>query len=198
MYGNNQSWNAADPALNGPWDSLFVEYGITWLKHFRGYTNDQLMTLPRVTTETGWDSVSDIGGEKAQATVLVNPFLSPFKRGWRYTFIYHMRDGEGGSDHQGLFNWDSTPKLAATFIHNLTTILADDRPVTSPGRLNYGIAEQPPTVHDLLLQKSNGVFELAIWDEKVKGSDNVTLNLGRIHAKVNVYDVSTGTKPCEF
>ena len=197
LYGNNQAWGAADPTLNGPWDSLFVEYGITWLKHFRGYTDDQLMTLPRVTTETGWDSVSDIGGEKTQAAVLVNTYLSQFKRGWRYTFIYHMRDGEGGSDHQGLFNSNSTPKLAATFIHNLTTILADDGPVASPGRLNYGIADQPPTVHDLLLQKSSGVFELAIWDENAKGSDNVTLQLGGSHAKVNVYDISMGIRPVQ-
>jgi hypothetical protein len=195
MYVNNQAWNAADPTLNGPWDGLFVEYGITWLRHFKGYGSDQLLALPRVTTETGWDSVADIGGEPTQGKILVNTYLAQFKRGWRYTFIYHLRDGEGGGDHQGLFNSDSTPKLAATFIHNLTTILADTRPNASPGRLDYSIQNQPATVHDLLIQKSNGAFEIVLWDENVRTSDNITLKLGGSHAKVNIYDVTVGADP---
>ena len=55
IYVDNQAWNAADPTLNGPWDGLFGGYGITWRHHFRGYSKEQLLTLPRVTTETGWD-----------------------------------------------------------------------------------------------------------------------------------------------
>jgi hypothetical protein len=197
MYVDNQAWNAADPTLNGAWDGLFGEYGITWRYHFKGYANDDLLALPRVTTETGWDSVSGIGGERTQGTVLVNTYLAQFKRGWRYTFIYQLRDGEGGSGNQGLFHSDSTPKLAATYIHNLTAILADNIPVASPGSLKYSISEQPATVHDLLLQKSNGIFELVIWDEKVKGNDDVKVNLGRPFATVNIYDITVGTRPTQ-
>jgi hypothetical protein len=195
IYVDNQAWKAADPILNGPWDGLFGEYGLTWRRHFRGYNNDQLQTLPRVTTETGWDSVSDIGGEPTQGKVLLNTYLAQFKRGWRYTFLYHLRDGEGGTDHQGLFNADSTPKLAATYIHNLTTILADTRPVPSPGSLSYSITNQPSTVHDLLIQKSSGIFELVLWDENVSGSDTIAVTLGSTHATVNIYDVTVGTEP---
>jgi hypothetical protein len=197
IYIDNQAWNASDPTLDGPWDSLYVEYGVTWRRHFNGYTNEQLMALPRVTTETGWDSVAGIGGEKTQGIVLVNTYLAAFKRGWRYTFIYQLRDGEGGSGNQGLFHLDSTPKLAATYIHNLTKILADSSQIASPGHLEYSITNQTATVHDLLLQKSDGVFELALWDENVRGSDHVALNLGRAHAKVNVYDVTVGTSPTQ-
>ena len=164
---------------------------------FSGLLKEQLLTLPRVTTETGWDSVSDIGGERTQGTVLVNTYLAQFKRGWRYTFIYQLRDGEGGNGNQGLFNSNSTPKLAATYIHNLTTILADKTPVASPGSLNYSIIDEPATVHDLLIQKSNGTFELVVWDENVRGSDNVRVNLGRTYAAVNVYDVTVGTSPMQ-
>jgi hypothetical protein len=195
MYIDNQAWNAADPALSGPWDGLVGEYGVTWRNHFQGYTSEQLLTLPRVTTETGWGSVAGIGGERTQGTILVNTYLAQFKRGWRYTFIYQLRDGEGGNDDLGLFNSNSTPKLAATYIHNLTTILADRAPVASPGYLNYSIASQPATVHDLLLQKSGGAFELVVWDENVKGSDHITVNLGGTHAKINVYDVTVGANP---
>ena len=83
----------------------------------------------------------------------MNTYLAQFKRGWRYTFIYQLRDGEGGNDNLGLFNSNSTPKLAATYIHNLTSILADQIPVGSPGILNYSIIDEPATVHDLLIQK---------------------------------------------
>jgi hypothetical protein len=194
---DNQAWNAADPILNGPWDGLFGNYGVTWRHHYRGYSNEELLTLPRVTTETGWDSVSDIGGERTQGTVLVNTYLAQFKRGWRYTFIYQLRDGEGGNGNQGLFNSNSTPKLAATYIHNLTTILTDMVPLASPSSLNYSIVDAPPTVHDLLIQKSNGLFELVVWDENTRINDNVRVNLGRTFGAVNIYDVAVGTAPTQ-
>jgi hypothetical protein len=198
IYIDNQAWNAADPTLNGPWDGLFVEYGITWRGHFQGYSKLQLSTLPRVTTETGWDTMKDIGGEKTQGTVLINTYLAQFKRGWRYTFIYQLRDGEGGDGNQGIFNSNSTPKLAATYIHNLTAILADNRPIPLPGMLNYSIIDQPATVHDLLVQKSDGTFELIIWNENVRGSDEVTINFDRVFATIKVYDVSIGTRPTKL
>ena len=125
----------------------------------------------------------------------MNAYLAQFKRGWRYTFIYQLRDGEGGGGNQGLFNSNSTPKLAATYIHNLTTILADTVPIASPGSLNYSVINEPATVHDLLIQKSNRTFELVIWDENVRNSDSVKLNLGRFFATVNIYDVTLGTTP---
>jgi hypothetical protein len=109
------------------WDGLYGAYGRTWKQHFRGYSNDQLQTLPRVTTETGWDAASP-AEEKIQGTVLVNTYLAEFKRGWRYSFIYKLGEGEGGGGNQGLFHQDWTPKLAATYIHNLTSILADNVP----------------------------------------------------------------------
>jgi hypothetical protein len=198
-YIDNQAWQAADPTLNGRWDGLYVEYGTTWKGGFKGYSDEELQTLPRVTTETGWDSVGGVGGEKVQGAVLVNTYLAQFKRGWRYTFIYELGDGEGGSGNQGLYRKDWTPKPVADYIHNLTTILADKAPgarsVAHPGALNYSIANQPETVHDLLLQKRDGVFYLVVWDEKAGGADNVTVDLGKPGAEVRVYDVTAGTRP---
>ena len=141
--------------------------------------------------------MAGIGGERTQGTVLVNTYLAQFKRGWRYTFIYQLRDGEGGNGNQGLFNANSTPKLAATYIHNLTTILSDKIPAASLGSLSYSIVDEPATVHDLLIQKSRGTFELVVWDENVRGSDNVRINLGRTYSSVNIYDVTAGTSPIQ-
>ena len=59
----------------------------------------------------------------------------------------------------------------------------------SPGSLNYSIPAEPTTVHDLLMQKSG------VWDERVPGTvtDNLTVNLGKPHASVNIYDPTIGT-----
>ncbi|PZR88612.1 MAG: hypothetical protein DLM68_07175 [Hyphomicrobiales bacterium] len=121
-----------------------------------------------VTTETGWGT----GGahpltEVQQGKLFLNLYLAQFKRGWRYTFIYEMRDYEGGdTDGTGIYHKDSTPKISATYIHNFTTILADTISKAT-GSLNYSIPSESATVHDLLMQKSDGTFYLAVWDERV-------------------------------
>jgi hypothetical protein len=196
-YRDNQAWGAADPTLNACWDGLFVEYGHTWKGGYTGYTDAQLKTLPRVSTETGWDSVSDPGGEDVQGKVLVNTYLAQFARGWRYTFIYELRDGEGGTGSQGLFHEDWSPKLAAIYIHNLTSILADKSPLLHHDRLLYSINDQTMTIHDLLLEKSNGTLELVVWGERVAGTSNVTIHFDAPHPIVNIYDVNRGVTPIQ-
>lgn len=194
-YINNQAWHAADPALSGCWDGMVGEYSLTWAKHYPGYSLGDLPHVPRVTTETGWDSSSDPGGEDVQGKVLVNTYLAQFARGWRYTFVYELHDNEGGVGKQGVYRDDWSPKPAATYIHNLTRILADDRPVKPAGTLDYTIGNKPPTVHELLLQKSTGAFALVVWGEQVEGSSDVVVNLGRKYPQVNIYDVTAGTAP---
>jgi hypothetical protein len=194
-YIDNMPWSAADPILNGPWDGLYAEYGRTWRGGFLGYSQAELQTLPRVTTETGWDSRSDKGGETVQAKILSNVYLAQFARGWRYTFIYQLVDAEGSVDNDGLYRKDHSPKPAADYIHALTTILADKGAIGTPGSLDYTIANQPGTVHDLLLQKANGTFALVIWGEQTRGSNNVTVQLGGKVAMVRVYDISRGAAP---
>jgi hypothetical protein len=198
QYIDNVAWQAAEPKLNGCWDGMWGEYHRTWLGGFPGSAVSQLPSVPRVTTETGWDSVTDPGGEDIQGKVLSNLYLDQFAEGWSYTFIYELGDGEGGSGNQGLFHSDWTPKLSATYIHNLTTILSDPGPSIPPGTLTYSIPSEPDTVHDMLMQKSNGVFELAVWGEQVSGSNNVTVRFGgNTVSTVNVYDVTLGATPIQ-
>ncbi len=192
-YGDNQAWNAADPILNARWDGLYGNNGLTWHRHYDGYTNRQLPGLPRVTTETGWDTTANPGGDRTQGTVLTNTYLAQFKRGWAYTFVYEMRDGEGSSGHQGLYS-GSTPKLAATYLHNLTSILSG-RPGRGAGRLAYTIVRKPGTVHDLLLGRP-GRLDLVVWDERVHGEDKVSVDFGRAR-HVKLYDITQGTSPVQ-
>ena len=130
-----------------------------------------------------------------QGVVLVNTYLAQFKRGWTYTFIYELVDEQGSTGDQGLYHTDFSPKLSATYIHDMTSILADTKTLAAPGRLDYAIAGEPATVHDLLLQKSSGTFELVVWDERATATDTVTVSLGKMRTTVNLYDVTTGTTP---
>ncbi len=193
---DNKTWKAAEPTSACKVDGLHGEYGVTWARHYAGYPESQLKTLPRVTTETG----STIDGpvtEDIHALNLLTLYLDQFKRGWSYTSMYLLRDrvDEGGNQQFGFYKPDYTPRKAAVYLHNLTTILADTGSVRTPGQLNYSIPDQPETVHDLLLEKSNGRFALVVWDERINGGiDKITVDLGGPHKTVAIYDPTVGTK----
>jgi len=195
---DNRTWNAADPTSACKVDGLYGNYGTTWARKFRGYPEADLLTLPRVTTETG----CTIGGpvtEDIHALNLMSMYLDQFKRGWSHTAVYLLRDrtDEGGNQKFGFYRPDYAPRKAATYLHNLTTILADRGTLREPGKLKYSIPEKPDTVHDLLLQNSDGTFHLVVWGERVRGEDRVTVQLGGARAPVRVYDPTVGTEPVQ-
>jgi hypothetical protein len=194
QYTDNQAWNAADPILNARWDGFYGNHGLTWRKRYSGYTDTQLPAVPRVTTETGWDTTANPGGQHTQGAVLTNTYLAQFKRGWTYTFVYELRDGEGSTGDQGLYH-GTTPKLAATYLHNMTTVLSDNQKVKKLGSVAYAIPNAPATVHSLLLQKSNGRFQIVVWGERVDGSDVVTMRMGAPRKRVEIYDITSGIAP---
>jgi hypothetical protein len=195
---DNKTWNAADPTSACKVDGLYGEYGSTWAHHYPGYSGADLLTLPRVTTETG----TTVGGavtEEIQALNLMSMYLDQFKRGWSYTGVYLLRDrvDEGGNQKFGFYKPDYTPRKAAVYLHNLTTILADRGSLDRPGKLDYTIPLEPATTHDLLLQRSDGAFQLVVWNERIKGSDDISVDLGRAWPSVKVYDPTIGTTPTQ-
>lgn len=91
-----------------------------------------------------------------------------------------MRDGTRYADFANCHNY-------------VTTILTDEGAVAMPGQLEYSITPQPPTVHDLLLQKSDGRFELIVWNERFTGgSDTVTVKFGSPSRSVTLFDPTAG------
>src|SRR5262252_5415240 len=116
--------------------------------------------------ETGWPSTNIT--QNQQGKLLVNVFLSAAKKNWSHTFIFLMFDEpSAGNSGYGLFAAEpslnttaATPKLSGTYIHNMTTILHDTTSSFTPIALNYSIPGELATVHDLLMQKSNGTYEL--------------------------------------
>jgi hypothetical protein len=193
---DNKTWKAADPTSACKVDGLYVEYGLTWGRHFPGYSEAELKTLPRVTTETG----TTVGGEVTEdihALNLLTMYLDQFKRGWSYTAVYLLRDrvDEAGNQRFGFYKPDYSPRKAAVYLHNLTTILADKSRLQRPGKLAYSSPAQAETTHDLLLQKSDRTFELVVWNEQLKGSRNLTVNLGATCSSVKLYDPTLGASP---
>ncbi|MDA9468331.1 RHS repeat protein [Bradyrhizobium sp. CCBAU 53415] len=171
---------------------------------------------PVVITETGYTTQANtqyLGvNETVQAKSILNTLVDAYKAGVGATYLYELFDRDSSAANTnpeanyGLFNSDGTPKLAATAIHNLTTILADDgkgglQP-TDP--LNYTLSNMPASGHSMVLGKSNGAYELVVWAEPKLWNDatdtevsnaaqTVTVNLGAVHHTVKVYDTLTGT-----
>ena len=193
---DNKTWDAADPTAASKVDGLFGNFGVTWARRFRGYTQEQLDTLPRVTTETGTNIEGPVT-EEIHGLNLMNLYLAQFKRGYAYTSVYLLRDrtDEDGNQSFGFYRADYSPRKAAIYLHNLMTILADNGTLAKPGHLDFAIANQPETVHELLLQHSEGTFQLIVWDERLRGQHRVTVQLGVTPASVRIYDPTIGIEP---
>lgn len=195
---DNKTWHAADPTAASKVDGLFGNFGVTWARRFWGYTPEQLDTLPRVTTESG-ANIEEPVTEEIQGLNLMNFYLAQFKRGYAYTSVYLLRDrtDEDGNQSFGFYRADYSPRKAAIYLHNLTTILADDGTLAKPGHLDFAIVNQPETVHALLLQHSDATFQLIVWDERLRGQDRVTVQLGVMPASVRIYDPTIGIEPVQ-
>jgi hypothetical protein len=106
-------------------DGLFGNFGVTWARRFRGYTQEQLNTLPRVTTETGTNIEGPVT-EEIHGLNLMNLYLAQFKRGYAHTSVYLLRDrtDEDGNQSFGFYQANYSParlnasqsRLASPFI----------------------------------------------------------------------------------
>ena len=171
-----------------------------------------LTTAPTVLTEDGYntDHAASSGvSPLAQAQGEVKILLDAYKDGVSQTYLYELLDEKpdptdsSSEMHFGVFNNDNTAKPAALAIHDLTTVLADigsNANSFTPGTLNYSVSNLPSTANKMLLAKSNGSFDLAIWDEPASttaGAKNITVNLGATYQTVEVYDPVTGAAAVE-
>lgn len=196
---DNKTWNVSDPSSACRVDGLYGEYGRTWAKHYQGYTEKELLTLPRVTTETGCTIEGPVT-EEIHALNLMSLYLDQFKRGWSHTAVYLLRDrvDEGGNQKFGFYRPDGTPRKAALYLHNLTTILADPASGGKPGKLAYDVVGRTATVHDMLLQKGDGTFALVVWSELLKGANEVVVRLGAPKSGIKVYNPTLGTAAIQW
>jgi hypothetical protein len=109
--------------------------------------------------------------EQAAAKYIPRLFLEDFARGIPRTYLYEFMDeaqDSGLKDHQmhwGLIRADGTEKPAFAAIKRLIEELNDASEPPHPMNLRWSLSQTPPSVHRLLLQKSDGEFDLVLWQE---------------------------------
>ena len=162
-------------------------------------------------TETGYYTLPqsrEWGGvdEQTQAKELLTLYFDAAKQGVSVTYVYQLLDaypdpnGNNLEAHFGLFRLGNTAKPAVEAIHNLTRFLADVG--TAPRSLVYRLDRLPATGNSLLLNKADGSFILAVWNEAPvwdaarlmplnPSPVDVTVTLGSA-ASVDAYDPLTG------
>jgi hypothetical protein len=112
--------------------------------------------------------------QRASAIYLPIAFLSGFRLGVIRTFAYELID-EGidlqlpsgsGENHYGLLNYDGSPKPAYTAMKNLISLLRDSgQDNLQMQSLSVTFSGALETMRYVLLQKSNGAYYLAIWND---------------------------------
>lgn len=201
---DNQTWIAASPGSDCKVDGLYGNYGTTWNKKFKGYSEKELPYIPRVTTETGL-TIDTTVTEETHANLLINMYLAQFKQGCRYTAVYLLRDrsDEDGNQQFGFYTKDYKPRKASVYLHNLTSILRGGHNINNAGfgphiiehTVPYSITNQPGTVHHLLLEGLNKNYIVIIWGERLQGTDNIELSLPGKTRQATIYDPTIGTAP---
>jgi hypothetical protein len=167
---------------------------------------------PVAITEFGW-TTNNPGGfgnvsETTQAAYTLEGILDAYQLGNPYYFYYALYDDASGAF--GLFKTSNQPKVAAKAMHNFFALLGDTGTSASsftPTALSYSLSGMPASNgisggKQLLLQKSDGSYWLALWNEQslntASGADvsvtpvPVTLTLDS-PASIEIYDPLVST-----
>ena len=179
---------------------------------------------PVVITETGFYTLPQNAGwggvpESMQASYIVSLLLDEAAAGVARTYLYDLIDdgpdpqGVNREDHFGLFRFDSTPKIAATALHNLTALLADNKADSHTFPLDGFSFKASGVPYDytgntMQFQKSDGTHIVAVWNEQQLWDPDtqvatpvrhfpVTVDLDKTYATVLVYDPIAGADPIQ-
>jgi hypothetical protein len=178
--------------------------------------------LPLVITEFGYFSMPQAGwymlgvDEATQAKGVLNGYMDAAAAGVKRTYVYELLDekpdpqSKSGEMHYGLFRNDNSPKQVAHAIRNLTSILNASTTRrengSARGTLAYTLSEMPVSGNSLLLQKKDGSFVLALWNEtpiwdRATGTPvtsppaRVELDFGAKASHVDLYDPLVSATP---
>ena len=130
---------------------------------------------PVMATETGyhtalnWTRDHKPASEQAMATYMPRMFLEYFRRGVVRTFSYELLDEhpdpklDDRESNFGLLRNDLSEKPAFVALRNMIDILDDPGSSFVPGALDYSLSGNQTDLHQVLLQKRDGSFYLALW-----------------------------------
>lgn len=144
---------------------------------------------PVMTTEIGWNG-SQYTSEQEVARHTLEAVFDAVKLGNSKLYFYALYDD--GSGNFGFYRrGTSVPKASGVALHNLMALIADTG-AAAPSALAYGVTGAAANDNALLMEKSSGVFELALWNES-DAPHAVTVNFGAAAQTINLYDPLTGT-----
>jgi Bacterial Ig-like domain (group 2) len=114
---------------------------------------------PVTSTETGYQSGTGLS-DAIIGRYELRTLFEGLSLGVPRTYIYELIDDASGN--WGLLTASFSPRPAYTAIQNVLALLKDVS-FPQPGKLDYSLAGETQNVNQVLLQKSNGSFYLAIW-----------------------------------
>ncbi|MFZ0746706.1 MAG: hypothetical protein WAM85_20030 [Terracidiphilus sp.] len=109
--------------------------------------------------------------EAAAAKYIPRLFLEDFAHGIPRTYLYEFMDEATDPDlthpqmHWGLIRADGSEKPAFIALKNLIEELNDSTESRSMKGLAWALNSNDAKIHHLLLEKSNGTFDLIFWQE---------------------------------
>jgi hypothetical protein len=213
-YANQHAYpqNGNQPTYNVP-GGAWLPAAINSVKKFQ---------LPIVITEFGYFSMPQSGwymigvDEASQAKGVLNGYMDAAAAGVKRLYVYELLDqkpdpqNKNAEMHFGLFRFDNSPKPVAYAIRNLTSVLntGTTRRATGAARntLAYTLADMPASANGLLLQKKDGRFVLALWNEtaiwdRATGTPvthppaRVSVDFGATASRVDLYDPLVSATP---
>jgi YD repeat-containing protein len=171
-----------------------------------------------VVTETGFTTSAAAAGisvdELAQAKMTLTDLLMAYANGSAKTYLYQLLDtpsvvstvatSEAAEKAFGLFNADGSPKLAATTLHNFTTLLNDTGGTAAVG--SWQVQGLGTDGHSLNIGKADGGSDLVVWRDVSSFSTAtnsavtvapvpVTVTFSSVQAHVYVYNPLNGLTP---
>ncbi|QJU57107.1 hypothetical protein HL653_04280 [Sphingomonas sp. AP4-R1] len=171
-----------------------------------------------VVTETGFTTAKAAAGiavnELAQAKMTLTDLLMAYANGSSMSYVYQLLDtptfenttatSPEAEKYFGLFNADGSPKLAATALHNFTSLLNATGGSAMAGTVQVqGLGSDG---HTLNVGKAAGGSDLVIWRDVSSwntatnsnvavASQPVTVSFSSVQAHVYVYSPLDGTTP---
>jgi hypothetical protein len=149
---------------------------LTALNFWLAAGHDMVGSKPVWSTETGYhhalltNNPFDIS-QSAAAKYMPRLLMEYYRAGIPKTFVYELVDDNADptnsnpENNLGLYNNDFTPKPAGRAVKNLIALLADPGASFTPGSLDFTLTGGDSNLHQVLLQKRDGTYWLALWQE---------------------------------
>lgn len=156
--------------------------------------------VPAMITETGYMMFPSAQQytipPSTGASYLPRTLLLAYSKGVKRTYMYELLD-EVSSPGYGLIDENMNPKPAFLAVQNLIANLWDQGASFTPGQLAYSLSDGDFTVKQVLFQKRDGSFWLAVWLEQSSydevnldftpvATQNLTINVASNYSVTNI------------